>query len=68
MERGRALPCIPEFPTLSSADIERQTALPTDARLKQKEMQRADKEAGIKPRKIPKVVEEGFSDVVPTTP
>eukprot|EP00959_Pyramimonas_sp_CCMP1952_P440603 9224553-Pyramimonas_sp.AAC.1 len=32
------------------------------AAIKQKEKQKADKEAGIKPRKIPEIVEEGNDD------
>eukprot|EP00959_Pyramimonas_sp_CCMP1952_P383119 8027926-Pyramimonas_sp.AAC.1 len=55
-------PSIPEFPTLRSSDAVRQTALPTGARTKQEVKQRADIEAGIQPRKIPKVVEEGDDD------
>eukprot|EP00959_Pyramimonas_sp_CCMP1952_P454130 9469413-Pyramimonas_sp.AAC.1 len=62
IERGRALRSLPEFPTLSSADVEQQTSRPTDARVKQKEKHNADKEAGIKPRKMPKIVEEGSDD------
>eukprot|EP00959_Pyramimonas_sp_CCMP1952_P119868 2506475-Pyramimonas_sp.AAC.1 len=37
IERGRVLPSIPEFPTLSSPGAEQSTALPNDARIKQKE-------------------------------
>eukprot|EP00959_Pyramimonas_sp_CCMP1952_P117436 2454864-Pyramimonas_sp.AAC.1 len=53
---------MPEFPTLTSPDTEQQTALPTDARNKQKEQQKVDKEAGNKPRGIPKLVEDGSDD------
>ena len=37
-------------------------ALPTDARIKQKEKLKAENEAGIKPSQIPKKVEEGDGD------
>ena len=37
-------------------------ALPTDSRNKQKERLKQEKEAGIKPRKIPKHVEDGHDD------
>eukprot|EP00959_Pyramimonas_sp_CCMP1952_P121043 2530772-Pyramimonas_sp.AAC.1 len=55
IERGSVLPSIPEVRRLSLPEIEQQTALPTYARIEQKEKHKADKEAGIKPRKIPKI-------------
>eukprot|EP00959_Pyramimonas_sp_CCMP1952_P423116 8863216-Pyramimonas_sp.AAC.1 len=47
---------------LTSLGTEQQAALPTDARIKEKETHKVDKEAGIKSRKIPKVVEDGNDD------
>eukprot|EP00959_Pyramimonas_sp_CCMP1952_P026121 548312-Pyramimonas_sp.AAC.1 len=55
-------PLLQNFPTLSLPETEQQTALSTYARIEQKGKQKADKEAGIKPRKIPKLVEEGNDD------
>ena len=52
IERGKALPTIHES----------ETALPTESRIKQKEKLKAEKEAGIKPRKIPQKVEQGDDD------
>ena len=45
-----------------SRDSQQSSAFPTEARLKQKEKQKRDKEAGIKPKKRPKVVEPGSDD------
>ena len=39
-----------------------ETTLPTESRIKQKERIKAEKEAGIKPRKIKKHVEDGNDD------
>ena len=48
------------FPTqIEHDDV---TALPTDSRIKQKERLKQEKEAGIKPRQIPKHVEDGHDD------
>ena len=52
IERGNALTTI----------YESETALPTESRIKQKEKLKAEKEAGIKPRKIPQKVEPGHDD------
>eukprot|EP00959_Pyramimonas_sp_CCMP1952_P288367 6030064-Pyramimonas_sp.AAC.1 len=62
IERGRVPRSIPECPTLSSPGTAQQTVVLTDARIKQTEQHKADEEAGIKPRKIPQLVEEGNDD------
>ena len=55
------LPTIPPFPTFTTSttqtdDLEASTeAHPTEARIKQKEKLKAEKEAGIKPRKMPQI-------------
>ena len=63
------LPPVPNFPILNDAETPAETppstgacAFPTEARIKQKERLKADKEAGIKPKKQKKHVEPGNDD------
>ena len=43
----------------TQTDTDDEQALPTESRIKQKERFKAEKEAGIKPRRIKKHVEDG---------
>ena len=52
----------PSFSTMGTQTGDDTTALPTESRIKQKERLKAEKEAGIKPRRIKKHVEDGDDD------
>ena len=66
--RRGLLPTIPPFPTFTTSTTQTDEpeasteAHPTEARIKQKEKLKAEKEAGIKPRKIKKHIEPGNDD------
>ena len=52
----------PPRPIASPKAIQNRSAYPTEARLRQKERLKKDKADGIKPKKRPKIVEEGNDD------